>query len=206
MNGHGRRVPPGRAGRLRLRRGLATALRGADLLERKLRLLLDHERAERRAAQEAGRVWQDRLAEADLWLLRGVLLGGERALAEAVPTDRAGVDVRWASLMGVRHPADVTLTAPVRSPDETTPSNTALVHADTAYRAAVRAAAEHAAHRAAAELLGAEAGRTRQRVRALRRHWIPRLRRELAAVELTLEEAEHEEGVRRRWAAARGAR
>ncbi|WP_243769443.1 V-type ATP synthase subunit D [Streptomyces cyanogenus] len=48
--------------------------------------------------------------------------------------------------------------------------------------------------------------RTRQRVRALRRHWIPRPRRDLAAVELALEEAVHEEAVRRRWAAARGAR
>ena len=38
------RVPPGRAGRLRLRHSLGTALRGADLLERKLRLLLEKER------------------------------------------------------------------------------------------------------------------------------------------------------------------
>ncbi|MEU9383926.1 V-type ATP synthase subunit D [Streptomyces sp. NPDC048279] len=96
--------------------------------------------------------------------------------------------------------------APVRSAAEPTPPNTALTHAETAYRAAVRAAAEHAAHRAAAELLAAEAQRTRQRVRALRRHWIPRLRGELAAVELGLEEAEHEEAVRRRWAASHGTR
>ncbi|MFD7473866.1 V-type ATP synthase subunit D [Streptomyces sp. NPDC059837] len=85
-------------------------------------------------------------------------------------------------------------------------SNTALAHAETAYRAAVRAAAEHAARKAAAELLAAEAARTRQRVRVLRRHRIPRLRRELASVELALEEAEHEEAVRRRWAATHGAR
>ncbi|MFF2519673.1 hypothetical protein [Streptomyces sp. NPDC058086] len=57
----------------------------------------------------------------------------------------------------------------------TTPSNTALAHAETGYRAAVRAAAEHAARKAAAELLAAEAAWTRQRVRALRRHWISRL-------------------------------
>ncbi|MEU5591812.1 V-type ATP synthase subunit D [Streptomyces sp. NPDC020298] len=206
MSLHGRRVPAGRAGRLRLRRGLATALRGADLLERKLRLLLDRERAARRAAEETGRVWQERLAEADAWLVRGVLLGGEQALAQAVPVERARVDVEWAALMGVRHPAAVTWTDPVRSPAEPTPPNTALAHAETAYRAAARAAAENAAHRAAAELLAAEAERTRQRVRALRRHWIPRLRRELASLELALEEAEHEEAVRRRWAASQGAR
>ncbi|MFD0623266.1 V-type ATP synthase subunit D [Streptomyces sanglieri] len=83
--------------------------------------------------------------------------------------------------------------------------NTALAHAETAYRAAVSAAAEHARHQAATDLLAAEAERTRQRVRALRRHWIPRLRSELTAVELALEEAEHEEAVRRGWAAARRA-
>ncbi|MEV7242255.1 V-type ATP synthase subunit D [Streptomyces sp. NPDC093248] len=206
MSGRGGRGPVGRAGRLRLRRGLATAERGAELLERKLRLLLDREGAEREAAGEAGRVWRERLAEADSWLVRGLLLGGERAWAEATPADRARVGVRWDAVMGVRHPAALSWTAPVRAPQEPAPPNTALAHAETAYRAAVRAAAEHAVHRAAAELLAAEAARTRQRVRALRRHWIPRLRRELAAVELALEEAEHEDAVRRRWAATRAVR
>ncbi|MFJ9712745.1 V-type ATP synthase subunit D [Streptomyces sp. NPDC101234] len=206
MSGRVSRVPAGRAGRLQLRRSLATALRGADLLERKLRLLLDRERVARRAAEEAGEVWRQRLAEADTWLVRGVLLGGEAALAEAAPTDRAAADVTWAALMGVRHPATVSWKDAVRSPEEPTPPNSALAHAETAYRAAVRAAAEHAVQRAAADLLAAEAVRTRQRVRALRRHWIPRLRDELTAVELALEEGEHEEAVRRRWAAARSAR
>ncbi|MFB7209111.1 V-type ATP synthase subunit D [Streptomyces sp. NPDC056255] len=205
MNGHGRRALAGRAGRLRLRRSLATALRGADLLERKARLLLDRERAEHRAAGEAGLAWRDRLAEADTWLVRGVMLGGERALTEAVPAGRVSVEVRWDALMGVRHPAAMDWTGPVRSPAEPTPPNTALAHAETAYRAAVHAAAQYAAHRAAADLLAAEAERTRQRVRALRRHWIPRLRSELTSVEVALEEAEHEEAVRRRWAASRGA-
>lgn len=203
MSPQGRRVAAGRAGRLRLRRGLATALRGADLLDRKLRLLLDREHTARQTAEDARRVWEEKLADAETWLLRGVLLGGERALAEAAPANRARVDIRWAALMGVRHPAAVECAAPVRSPAEPTPANTALAHAETAYRAAVRAAAELAAHQAAADLLATEAERTRQRVRALRRHWIPRLQAELDAVELALEEAEHEEAVRRRWAATR---
>ncbi|MEU5538937.1 V-type ATP synthase subunit D [Streptomyces sp. NPDC020362] len=206
MSTRGRRVPPGRAGRLRLRRNVATAPRRADLLERKLRLLLDGERAERRAAEEAGSVWREDLADADTWLVRGVLLGGEQALAQAAPADRAHIDVPWAALTGVRPPAAVAWTAPVRSPAEPTPPDTALAHAETAYCAAVRAAAEHTAHVAAAELLAGEATRTRQRVRALRRHWIPRLQRELAAMEPALAEAEHEEAVQRRWAASHGAR
>ncbi|MGW1130808.1 V-type ATP synthase subunit D [Streptomyces griseoluteus] len=204
MSPRARRVPAGRAGRLRLRRSLATAVRGADLLERKLRLLLDREHMARQAAEVAGGAWRQGLAEAETWLVRGVLLGGERALAEAAPAERTRVEVQWGALMGVRHPAAVSWTDPVRSPQEQTPSNTALAHAETAYRAAARAAAELAAHLASAELLGAEAVRTRQRVRALRRHWIPRLRDDLAAAELALEEAEHEEAVRRRWAAGRG--
>ncbi|MEU6370462.1 V-type ATP synthase subunit D [Streptomyces sp. NPDC046931] len=196
------RVPPGRAGRLRLRHSLGTALRGADLLERKLRLLLDRERELRRTAEEAGRTWRGRLAEAETWCVRGLLIGGERALFGAAPAGRAGVDVEWTSSMGVSHPSGASWTAPARSFDEPTPGNTALAHAEAAYRAAVRAAVEHSAARSAAELLAAEAERTRQRVRALRRHWIPRLMRELAAVELALEEAEREEAVRRRWAAS----
>ncbi|MGW4561128.1 V-type ATP synthase subunit D [Streptomyces sp. NPDC004561] len=203
MSPRRRRAPAGRAGRLRLRRNLATAVRGADLLERKLRLLLDREQTARRAAEDADHVWRGKLADADTWLLRGVLLGGEHALVQAAPANRARVDIQWAALMGVRHPAAVEWKAPVRSPAEPTPPNTALSQAETAYRAAVGAAADLAAHRAAADLLAAEAGRTRQRVRALRRHWIPRLREELAALELALEESEHEEAVRRRWAADR---
>ncbi|WP_234020701.1 V-type ATP synthase subunit D [Streptomyces sp. 142MFCol3.1] len=205
MSTQRRRVPPGRVGRLWLDRHLATAQRGADLLERKLRLLLDRERAERQAAADAGSAWREELAHADTWLMRGLLLGGEQALAQSVPADRARVGVEWAALMGVHHPAAVTWTAPVRSPAEPTPPNTALAHAETAYRAAVHAAAEYAAHQAAAELLAAEAQRVRHRVRALRRHWIPQLRHELALLELALEESEHEEAVRRRWAASRGA-
>lgn len=68
--------------------------------------------------------WREELAAADTWLLRGVLLGGERALAQAVPVDRACIDVEWAALMGVRHPAAVAWTAPVRSPAEQMPPHT----------------------------------------------------------------------------------
>jgi vacuolar-type H+-ATPase subunit C/Vma6 len=39
------------------------------------------------------------------------------------------------------------------------------------------------------------------RARVLRRHWIPRLQDALAHAELALEQAEHEDAVRRRWAA-----
>ncbi|MEV6616653.1 V-type ATP synthase subunit D [Streptomyces sp. NPDC051051] len=81
------------------------------------------------------------------------------------------------------------------------PTDTALVHAEAVYGRALRAAAEYAVAHDAAELMGAEVVSTRHRVRALRRHWIPRLREALDRAELALEQAEHEDGVRRRWAA-----
>ncbi|MET8247658.1 V-type ATP synthase subunit D [Streptomyces sp. NPDC005202] len=65
----------------------------------------------------------------------------------------------------------------------------------------MQAGAEYAVARTAAALVVGEAARTRQRVRALRRHWIPRLTEELAAADQALEQTEHEESVRRRWAA-----
>ncbi|MFJ3336244.1 V-type ATP synthase subunit D [Streptomyces sp. NPDC086766] len=196
------RQPPGRAGRLRLRRRLDAAQRGADLLERKLRLLLDRLRALEDTARAAEERWRALTAEAEEWLLKGVVIAGEGAVAEAAPAATGTLDVRWAALMGVRHPDGSHWTPPARDPGEALARTTALVHAETAYRDAVGAGAEYAVARTAAALLTEEATRTRQRVRALRRHWIPRLTAELAAADQALEQAEHEESVRRRWAAA----
>ncbi|MGX1372641.1 vacuolar-type H+-ATPase subunit D/Vma8 [Streptomyces canus] len=198
----GRRTPPGRAGRLRLRHSLDVAERGADLLEQKLRILRsEHERLV--SAQEAAaRAWHDLLSEAERWLLRGLLLSGEPALdAAATGIAPAEVTVDWTTSMGVRHPAAASVSVPARPPTAAAPANTALVHAEAAYARAVRTAAEYAAARSAAELVGAEVVSTRHRVRALRRHWIPRLREALDRADLALEQAEHEDGVRRRWAA-----
>ncbi|MEU4499317.1 V-type ATP synthase subunit D [Streptomyces sp. NPDC023998] len=197
-----RRVPPGRAGRLRLRHNLEVALRGADLLERKLRILRGRQQSLQETEESARRAWLELLAEAETWLLRGLVMSGEGALEASAVADRADVTVEWTTSMGVLHPAGVVWTPAVRSPDESAPGNTALARAEAAYREAVRAAAEYAAARTASRLVGAEAERTRQRTRALRRHWIPRLTEELAAADLALEQSEHEDLIRRRWAAS----
>ncbi|MFC5957257.1 V-type ATP synthase subunit D [Streptomyces pratens] len=86
-------------------------------------------------------------------------------------------------------------------PTSAAPAGTALIHAEAAFREALRAAAEYAVARAAGDIGEAELMRTRRRVRALRRHWTPRLESALARVELALEQAEHEDVVRRRRAA-----
>jgi vacuolar-type H+-ATPase subunit D/Vma8 len=198
------RIPPGRAARLRLRHSLDIALRGADLLDRKLHLLrAEYERLLR--AEEAGaRAWEERVRDAETWLVRALVLGGERALTMAAAGEGpAEVTVGQAFTMGVRHPSGISCTVPDRAPTAAAPGNSALVHAESAYREALRAAGEYAARRAAANLVGAEVQSTRQRVRALRRHWIPRLEDALTRVELALEQSEHEDAVRRRWAAHR---
>lgn len=102
--------------------------------------------------------------------------------------------------MGAHHPSEVSCTVPARPPTAAAPGNTALINAEAAYRRAVAAAADHACNRAAARIVGAEALSTRQRVRALQRHRIPRLQEALARADLTPEQSEHEDAVRRRWA------
>lgn len=195
-------VPPSRAARLRLRHSLDVALRGADLLERKLRILRTLHKDLLRAEETRAHEWHDSAREAETWLLRGLVLGGEHAL-ETAAESVGDAEVAWGeeSTMGVRHPSLASCYIPDRSPDAATPRNTALIHAEAAYREALRAGAEYAAARTAARLVGAEVAHTRRRVRALRRHWIPRLEGSLARVVLALEQAEHEDAVRRRWAA-----
>ncbi|MFD0274265.1 V-type ATP synthase subunit D [Kitasatospora sp. NPDC127111] len=197
-----RRTPPGRVSRLRLRHSLDIAVRGADLLERKLRILRDHHRKLVEQEHDAERTWRERLGEAETWLLRGLLLSGERALTTAAVAGRADIAVEWTVSMGVRHPSAPSCTDAVRADHEPAPANTALLRAEATYREAVRAAAALAAARTAAGLMAAETERTGRRLRALRRHWIPRLSAELTASDQALEQAEHEDAVRRRWAAA----
>ncbi|WP_240677834.1 V-type ATP synthase subunit D [Actinacidiphila soli] len=196
------RTPPGRAGRLRLRHSLAVAVRGADLLEKKLRILrMEHQRLVQ-AEEACSAAWRTRLQEAETWLLRGLVLSGEHALhSAAAGLAPADVTVGWTASMGVRHPSEISCTVPARAPGAAAPGNTALVHAEAAYRQAVQAAADYACARAAARIVGAEVTSTSQRVRALQRHWIPRLQEALARADLTLEQSEHEDSVRRRWAA-----
>ncbi|AZP15418.1 V-type ATP synthase subunit D [Streptomyces aquilus] len=196
------RVPPGRAGRMRLRRSLEVARRGAGLLDQKLRILRTRHEDLLRAEHTAQERWHERLREAELWLRRGLLLGGEEALASLECTRPAELEIAWTSTMGVRHPRTASCALPARDPDALVPANTALLHAEAAYQEAVRAAAAYAAAGAAARAVGAEVLATGRRVRALQRHWIPRLETALAHADLVLEQGEHEDAVRRRWAAA----
>ncbi|MFR9799096.1 V-type ATP synthase subunit D [Streptomyces sp. MS06] len=198
------RTAPGRAGRARTHRSLAAARRGADLLDRKLRVLRSRHEVLVRAEQAERERWHTGLRRAERWFGRGLLLDGEDALGAYAAVSPARLDVTWTATMGVRHPQDAACTAGERDPDLPDPANTALLHAAAAYAEALRAAGHHAAARAAVLAVEEEMSSTRRRVRALRRHWIPRLEAALADADAALEQAEHEDAVRRRWAAGPG--
>lgn len=191
------RIPPGRAGRLRLIRRLAIAERGADLLEQKLRALVAELEERRAVLVEAERRWQELAIEAGEWDDRAAILYGRRAFDSAVPTAPARVFVTWRTSMGVRFPASAECEAAEPLPESPTPDGAALIVAREHFRAAIPAAAQAAVEAAAVRELQAAVTATRRQVRALRRHWIPTLATALAALEAALEQADHEDVVRR---------
>jgi V/A-type H+-transporting ATPase subunit D len=198
-----RRIPPGRAGRQWLRHRLDTARRGVDLLERKLQILRSERDRFRLLADHTGAAWRDRSGEAEAWLLRAAVLGGQREIRLATGALPATVSTDWSSVMGVRYPAQMTCTLPEVSPVARPPGNAALAEAAAAYRAALEAAVRYAAAETAYRIVDAEVDEVRRRRHAIADRWVPFL--ETAAHDLSqrLEESERSETVMRRWAAAR---
>ena len=194
MSGPRLAVPPGRAGRLRIERRLQVARRGADLLDRKLRLLQRMLPDLRADAQRAARDWAECAADADRWLLRAALLGGQRAIRLAGGSTPAELDVRYATAMGVRRPAAITCTFPV--PDDW--ADATVDAARRAHEAALEAAARSAAASASLRIMEAETATTRLRLRAIRDRWIPLLERAQAELALAIDEQERADTARLR--------
>jgi V/A-type H+-transporting ATPase subunit D len=196
-----RKIPPGRAGRMWLRGRLDTAERGRDQLDRKLRILIPEQQRLQTRAQQRREAWLAACEHAQLWLLRAAVLGGQDAIRGASPPQPTHVHVTWTSAMGLSYPEDAALAEPdanvaVRS------GNAAIVPAATAFRAALLSGARAAAADEAVRRLEAEIAVTRRRARALDKRWLPWLRDALAALELTLEQGEQEDGMRLRRAVA----
>jgi V/A-type H+/Na+-transporting ATPase subunit D len=189
-------VPPGRAGRIWIVRRLETARRGADLLDRKLRILQGELARRQAAAAETEAHWDRCQADAQTWLLRASLLGGQRAITLASDGQRAGVTVRYELAMGVRYPSRATCTFP--SP--ATWDGPVVARTRQAHRTALAAAAEHAAATAAVRVVDAEVRATRYRLRAVQDRWIPALEQALADVTFELEEQERSDAARLRLA------
>ena len=201
-----RALPPGRAGRIWLRRRLATARRGADLLDRKLRILRLEQQRYQLLAERSEAAWGEAQRDADTWLLRAALLGGQRALRLATDGGDTDITITWATTMGVSHPTHGTCNIPERLATTPGPASTAVAYAAAAYATALRAAVDHAVADAALHAVEREVDATRRRVRAINDRWIPRLTEAQHRVQLVLDEQEHDDAVRLRWAVKRGAR
>ena len=198
------RVPPGRAGRLRLLRWLATARRASDLLTRKLRLLhLEEDRLDL-LVEHTGTEWRRACAAADLWTVRAGVLGGQRALRLARSSTDATVNVAWTTTMGIRYPAAADV-----HPGEPGPllvGTAALLEARAAHVRAVEAAGTYAAANSALRMVRAEMAATRTRLRALDDRSIPRIERTLRELEHSIDEVEHADAARLRRAVIAGRR
>lgn len=202
MSKRGFTVPPGRAGRLWLTRRLQVARRGADLLDRKLQILQAEVGRRRAAAARTAAEWDHCCADAQQWLLRASMLGGQRAIRLAADGQTAGVTVSYESTMGVRHPAD----AECRIPVPATWDGPAMAATRQAHGAALTAAVRHAAAAEALRVIEAEALTTRCQLRAIKDRWIPRLEQALAEVTAALEEQELADAARLRLTTARRSR
>lgn len=188
----------GRAGKLRVERRLLTAQHGAELLDRKQRILADElERLHLKSARTE-QAWLTAARGAESWLARAAALDGRELIAASAPLTPAEVHVEWGGAMGVTYPEDAQCEAPVAPPAG---ASSALTYAATAARAAVAAAVRHAASERAVLLLAAELNATRTRLRAVQKRWIPRLERELDNIRRQLLEQELQENLRLRWAA-----
>jgi V/A-type H+/Na+-transporting ATPase subunit D len=190
-------VPPGRAGRIWLVRRLETARRGADLLDRKLRILQGELARLLAMAAETEAQWNERQADAHAWLLRAALLGGERSIRLADDGQPADVTVSYEITMGIRYPVGAACSVPPAA----TWDGPVVARTRQAYRAALAAAAAHAAAAAAVRVVEDEVQTTRYRLRAVQDRWIPRLEQALADVTFALEEQERADAARLRLSA-----
>lgn len=196
-----RGAPPGRAGRAWLEHRLALARHAAVRLDQKLRILRTEQARAALQLERTGAEWVSAVREAETWLLRAALLGGQAALQPPTGGASADVTVGWRSSLGTTYPAEARCRCPETDPRATPVSSSAAVEAAAAYRRAMEAGVRHAAAVAAAAAIDAEVSRTRLRLRGVQDRWIPRLEAAAHALRLALEEADQAEGVRLRWAA-----
>lgn len=196
-----RGMPPGRTGRIWLQRRLLLARHAASRLDQKLRILRTEQAHAALLLEHTRPAWEERCREAETWLLRAAVLGGQSAVRPSSTTPPADVSLAWTTSMGTTYPTDSVCVIPAPDPDLATASSSAVIEATTAYRRALDAAVRHAVAERAAQAIDAEVAATRQRLRGVQDRWIPRLDEALTELEVTLDEAERAEGVRLRWAA-----
>lgn len=201
-------VRPGRAGRIWLRSHLAVARRSAAMLDRRRQLLLVEAGRRRTAAVKSQAAWEAACADAEVWMRRARPAAGEADIARLTGSVEGKATVRlvWVSVMGVMCADDAVCSLPdagrVGALGGTAADDVVAVAAGRAVAAAARAAAA----RQAAAAIEADLLATARRQRMLERRRIPELERELADLELRLDEAERDDRVRSRWIQGRARR
>jgi len=201
-----RSVPPGRAGRIWLQHRLGLARQAASRLDQKLRILRTEQAHAALLLEHTRGPWEEQCREAETWLLRAALLGGQAALRPPPGAPLAELSVVWTTAMGTTYPAEAVCTTPEPDPHTAPVASAAVIAAAAAYRRALDAAVRHAVAVWAARAIEAELATTRQRLRGVQDRWIPRLDAALHEMQLALDEADQAEGVRLRWAARRQGR
>jgi V/A-type H+/Na+-transporting ATPase subunit D len=196
-------IPPGRAGRLWLESRVAAGRSAADLLDRRLRLLLGEQERFRLLEERTGQRWRGAWRRADEWALRATFLAGPRELAACAPDGAADVGIAWDSVMGVRYPVEASCRPAQLSTQDRGPGSAALQATITAVTEAIQAAADHAAAAAARATIEAEVAANRRRLRAITHRRLPQLETALSALRRGMEETERAETLRLRWAADR---
>jgi V/A-type H+-transporting ATPase subunit D len=195
--------PPGRAGLMWLQHRLGLAQRAASRLDQKLRILRTEQAAFALLVQRTGPAWEQACGEAETWLLRAALLGGQEGVRPPAGVPPAEVRIAWTTALGTTYPAHGNCLVPDPDPHLAAMASAALVEATVAHRRALEAAVQHAVASTAARAIDAEVLSTRQRLRGVQNRWVPRLEAALSELRLTLDEAEHAEGIRLRWAVDR---
>ena len=185
-----------------LRRREQTAQHALNLLDRKLRILRTEQERFHLIAAEAHKRWQQAASEADRWGALAAALTGRDGFRWAATVPPASARIRWADVMGVNYPSGVDTSLPEPAPGARSPGSAALDRAADAYKAAVRAGAEHAVARSACQTIDAEVSAVRMRRTAIAQRWLPQVQRLLAELEARLEESERAETVRWRQLAA----
>lgn len=145
--------------------------------------------------------WVSACADADAWLLRAALLGGQDALRGATGREPVSVQVRWATSMGLSYPSGAEL-SPLSTQPPLPTANAAVGPAATAFRAALVAGVNTAVAEEGVRRVDAEIALTRRRLRALEKRWLPWLHQELVDLELALEQTEQDDALRLRRATA----
>jgi V/A-type H+-transporting ATPase subunit D len=179
-----------------LRRRIDTAERGRDQLDRKLRILVPELQRLRLQAAQRRRVWEAACVEAETWLLRATLLGGQDTVRAMTPAAGVGVEISWTTATGLRYPTDATVIPPAAPPGSA--GNAAIGPAAANFQAALQAGVRTAAADEAVRRMEAEIALTRRRLRALEKRWLPWLTTTLGHLELSLEQGEQEDAVRLR--------